>query len=157
MIGLNVFPLTDVPLKVSPKGNFPSNVILPETLLHVVSILKFRVTFGKAFNVISCLVEAVQLLASVTVTVYVVLLVGLTLVLGEVDPVFQEYEFPPLAVNVVDCPLHIGLFPLIPAVGFGLTVTDIVLLAVQPFASVTVKVYVVLDPGLIVIPAVDCQ
>ena len=54
--------------------------------------------------------------------------------------VFHKYDVPPLAVNVVLCPLHIVLVPDIDAVGKVLTVTNWLLVDVHPLALVTVTV-----------------
>ena len=61
-------------------------------------------------------------------------------VMGFAPPVFQVYVVPPLAVRVILLPLQIGALPLILAVGKGLTVTSVVVEAVQLLLSVTVTV-----------------
>jgi hypothetical protein len=84
--------------------------------------------------------DLVQPPVPVTVTVYVVLTVGLTVIAAVVAPVFQEYVVPPLAVSVVLAPLQIVVVPAMAALGNGLTVTAAEAVAVQPKELVTVTV-----------------
>ena len=76
-------------------------------------------------------------LPSVAVTEYVPELD--TVVELFVDPVLQLYDVPPLAVRVVDSPLHISVSPLMEAVGLELTVTLVLADPVHPLPSVTVR------------------
>ena len=65
---------------------------------------------------------------------------GLTAMAAAVAVVLHEYDVPPLAVNVVLCPLQIVLVPDIDAVGKAFTVTNWLLVAVHAFELVTVTV-----------------
>jgi hypothetical protein len=87
--------------------------------------------------------------------VYVVLLVGATVILAVLPPVLQLYVLPPLAVNTEVPPTHIDdgdAVILIVGVEFTVTVTVAVLLHPTPLDPVTV--YVVLLVGATVILAV---
>jgi len=97
---------------------------------------------------------AVQPLAFVTVTVYVVVEPGDTVILVVVAPVLHEYVPPPLAVKVAFCPLQIGDGLLMLAVGFVFTVKVLESVSVQPLAFVTVTEYVVVEEGETVMLAV---
>jgi len=108
---------------------------------------------GGAFTLI--LSEAVfeQPLPSVPVTVKMLLEVGEAITVApleafnEVDGL-HEYEFPPLAVNVVDLPEQIVVEPAVRfIVGFVLTVIVVVVVLVHPLALVPVTVYVVVRVG----------
>ena len=57
---------------------------------------------------------------------------------------------PPVAVSVVDEPLHIATLEPPPMVGRVLTVTITLALLLQPFPSVPVTVYVLVVVGLAV-------
>ena len=74
---------------------------------------------------------------------------GVTLIAVVVSPVLQAYEVPPVPVKVAVAPTQImplfGVVPefsvtVIPAVGSGLTVIVVVVVAEQLFALVTVTV-----------------
>ena len=73
---------------------------------------------------------------------------GVTVMAAVVEPVFQEYVVPPLAVSVAEAPEQIvpsfGVpevsVTVIVAVGRGLTVMVAMAVAVQPLAFVTVAV-----------------
>ena len=98
------------------------------------------------FDVTVILSVSVQLLPSVTVTVYVL---ALLIVAAALLPklLSQLYELPPLAVTLIDVVAHVSsvepvLF-VITAVGLLFTVTTISSVSVHPFASVAVTVYVV--------------
>jgi hypothetical protein len=95
---------------------------------------------GSGFTVTVILVFAWQPLASVAVTVNVVVVVGDTVMLVVVAPLFHAYVLPPLAVSAVLSPLQMTLSPVIAGVGNGLTVTVTLVLAWQPLASVAVTV-----------------
>jgi hypothetical protein len=97
-------------------------------------------TMGNAFTVTNCVLVDVHPLAFVTVTVYVVLALGLTLMATVVAVVDHTYDVPPLAVNVVLWPLQIVVVPVIAGVGKAFTVTVLLVVAVHPFAFVTVTV-----------------
>ena len=112
--------------------------------------------FGNGLTVTVTDVAAEQPLASVTVTEYVVVAVGLTVMEAVDCPLLQLYEEPPEAVMVVDSPLQITLSPVMAGFGNGLTVTVTDVAAEQPLASVTVTEYVVVAVGLTVMEAVDC-
>jgi len=112
--------------------------------------------------------DAEQPFASVTVTMYVVVTVGLAVGLAAVDelnPVdgLHTYVYglvPPVAVGdppiVVLVPLQIVLSEPASATGRACNVTVTVSDAEQPFASVTVTMYVVVEVGLAVgLAAVD--
>ena len=93
--------------------------------------------------------------AFVTVTEYVVVEAGVTVMLAVVAELLHEYEVPPLAVRVALAPLHIETVAgKMLAVGFEFTVTVRDIVAVQLFALVTVTVYVVVVAGFTVILAV---
>jgi len=82
---------------------------------------------------------ASQLLAPVTVTVYVVVVAGLTVMDGVVRPVFHKYDTPPLAVSVAPDPLQIeSEVEIICAEGAGSTVTTTDNICEHPLVSVTV-------------------
>jgi len=104
---------------------------------------------GSGFTMIVLIAVAEQLLAFVTVTVYVVVVAGLTVIAAVVAPVLQAYVPPPVPVNVAEVPEQmipsLLVVPevsatVIPAVGKGFTVIVVVELAVQPAALVTVTV-----------------
>ena len=98
--------------------------------------------------------ELVHPLASVTVTVYVVVEVGLTVIEAVVADVLQRNDVPPDAVSVAVSPTHAVSGPLMLQTGAGFIVTVTEHELVHPFASVTVTVYVVVEVGLTVIEAV---
>jgi hypothetical protein len=92
------------------------------------------------------LLVAEQLFPFDTVTVYVVVVVGETVILAVVGPVFHRYVEPPDAVNTTDFPVHIFTFsPACALSVFTETVTELV--AEQPLTSVPVTVYVVVLAG----------
>ena len=103
---------------------------------------------GNELTVTNRLAVAEQLAALVTVTVYVVVVVGDTEMAAVVAELFQLYEVPPLAVKVALAPLQIvTVAGAIAAVGLLFTVTKRLAVALQLLASVTVTVYVVVDAG----------
>ena len=78
---------------------------------------------------------------AVTVTLYDVVLVGVTVIEALVAPVLHKYVVPALAVNVVLVPAHTVVVPLIVAVGNGVTVIAVALDVVEhPVLFVTVTV-----------------
>jgi hypothetical protein len=95
-------------------------VVLPPLQMTDVPVM---LAVGKELTVTTWLAVAEQLLEFVTVTVYVALAVGLTVMAAVVAPVLHEYVPPPAAVNVVLPPLQITDVPVMLAVGNGLTVT----------------------------------
>jgi hypothetical protein len=96
---------------------------------------------GAGFTVTVAEHELVHPLALVTVTVYVVVVAGLTVIEAVVAALLQRNEVPPDAVNVEEPPTQIeGLFGVMLQVGPGFTVTVVEQELVHPFASVTVTV-----------------
>jgi len=85
--------------------------------------------------------EVLQPLALVTVTVYEVVVFGLTVIAAVVAPVLQRNDVPPVAVSVDEPPTQIaGLELAMLHTGAGVTVTVNEHELVHPFASVTVTV-----------------
>lgn len=82
----------------------------------------------------------------VTVTLYIVLAVGFTVIAAVVEPSLQLYVPPELDVKVVLLPVHIVLFPVMVGAKLLLTVTCTVAVPVQPL-SLAVTVYVVVLAG----------
>jgi hypothetical protein len=114
------------------------SVVLPPAQIVCVPLIE---AVGSVFTVTDAVSVSVQPLASVTVTVYEVVLPGVTITAAEVPrELLQLKEVPPLAVSVVLPPAQITCVPLIEAVGSVFTVTDAVSVSVQPLASVTVTV-----------------
>jgi hypothetical protein len=106
-------------------------------------------TVGPGFTVIRTEAVLVHPVASVPVTIYVVVVSGLAVTVAPVvadKPVAgdHEYETTPLAVNVTELPEHIidvvGKTDTV-AEAFDVTVTDAVDV-LHPLASATVTVYV---------------
>ena len=95
---------------------------------------------GNGLTVTVALVTAVQPAALVTVTLYVVVVAGLTLIVAEVKPVLQVYVAPPVAVKAVLFPAQMDKLPLMDAVGAGETVTVALVTEVHPVALLTVTV-----------------
>jgi hypothetical protein len=150
-----VLQLYDVPplaviVALAPEQIVPSLLVVPD--ISVTAIIGV----GNALTVITWVEVAVQPFELVTVTVYVVVVMG-DLVMAEVSsPVFQLYDVPPLAVIVALAPVQMipSLFIVpdvsateIEGVGSGLTVIVVEVVAVQPSALVTVTVYVVVVIG----------
>ena len=79
----------------------PSLLIVPE-----VSATVFTTT-GNGFTVMMVEDVAVQPLAFVTVTVYVVVPAGVTLMVAVLPPVLQAYEVPPVPVRDAVAPAQI--------------------------------------------------
>jgi hypothetical protein len=100
-------------------------------------------------------VDAEHVLASVTVTVYVVVVVGDTVMDAVPAVVLHEYPVPPLAVSVLLPPTHIAAgAAVIDGAGSVLTVTVLDAVAEQALASVTTTEYVVVVVGDTVVAAV---
>ena len=82
-----------------------------------------------------------QPFTSVTVTEYVVVATGETVIEAVVAPVFHTKDVPPLAVSVALCPVQIfTVAGDMDAVESGLTFTVRDAVAVHPLISVTVTV-----------------
>ena len=97
-------------------------------------------TVGKGLiRTILCAVF-VHPLTLVTVTEYVVVTRGITVIDAVVALVFHKYVPPPLAVNVVDWLRHNTLFPVISTAGSELTVTVLMAVPEHPLPSVAVTV-----------------
>ena len=118
---------------------------------------------GRAFTVIVELVVAEQPFEFVTVTKYVVVADGLTVIAAVVAPVLHKYAVPPEAVIVADPPAQrTPSFTPEPElsdtdvveVGRAFTVIVELVAAEQPFEFVTVTEYVVVADGLTTIAAV---
>src|ERR1019366_6323826 len=102
------------------------------------------VTVGTSFTVTFLVLILEQPLASVPVTVYCVVTVGLTTIGLEVEPLLTHvYDVAPDAVNVADASGQIPPPPAVVAiaiVGNVFVVTDSIALFLQPLASVPVTV-----------------
>ena len=85
------------------------------------------------------------------VTVYDVVIIGVTTMVAVVAPVFHVYVEAPLAVMVAEVPAQV-VAELAATVGVEVTVIVAVLSLVQ-LLTVPLTVYVVVDPGLCEIPA----
>ena len=97
------------------------------------------VAVAAAPTVTVCDALAEQPLASVTLTLYVVVATGATVIDALVAPFDHRNDVPPLAVRVTLAPAQLVLGPAIVAVGFGFTVTFTGVDApVHPVAAVTV-------------------
>jgi hypothetical protein len=116
---------------------------------HIVS-LPLIVMSGKGSTVIIFCAVPWQPLASVAVTLYVVVLAGVTVIDDVVAPLLQMYVTPPVAVNITLPPVHTVDGPDMLMVGNGCTVTVFCAVPWQPLASVAVTLYVVVLPGLTV-------
>ena len=79
-------------MSVGQKGGVPFTVI---------------VGVGSGLTVMVVEIDAEQLFAFVTVTIYVVVLAGVTAMAAVVAPVFQRYVLPPVAVRVAEVPTQI--------------------------------------------------
>ena len=100
---------------------------------------EFTVITGSGFTVTVAIAVLLQLLTSVPVTVYDVVLVGVTVMGFIVAPVLQEYVEAPMPVKVALAPLQIEAeFTVI--IGKGFTVTVATAVPVQPATSVPVTV-----------------
>lgn len=109
--------------------------------LQIVCVEGETCAFGRLFTLTVPLAIAVQLAALLTVTVYVVDEVGLTVIAAVVAVVLHKYDVPPDAVNVVLCPLHIAIEEgVTEAVGEVFTVTKRLAVAEQLAALLTVTV-----------------
>ena len=110
---------------------------------------------GTGFTVTVTEHELVHPFASVTVTVYVVVTVGVTTIEAVVADVLQRNEIPPVAVNVAGSPGQSGgTTQTMAHIGAGVTVIVVVHVPLHPLALVTVTVNVVVTLGVTVIDAV---
>lgn len=111
---------------------------------------------GDGFTVTVVEHELVHPNGSVTVTVYVVVDAGFTVIESFVEPVLQRKAVPPDATSVVEPPMQMdGLTGVMLQMGVGFTITVTEQEEVHPLSpSVTVTVYVVVTAGLTVIVAV---
>ena len=113
---------------------------------------------GSGFTITVFVHELLHPLASVTVTVYVVVTTGLTVIEAVVSDVLHRKDTPPDAVSVAELPIQIsGSGHEMSQTGSGFTVTVVEHELLQPFASVTVTVYVVVVVGLTVMEAVVAE
>lgn len=122
----------------------PPAVNMVDAPLQIVTFA-LVVAVGAVFTVITTVDVAVHPLEFVTVTVYVVVALGVATGVGEVellnDPEGdQAYDTPPLAANVVDEPLQILTADPALAIGKELTVTVTEFVEVHPFTSVPTTV-----------------
>lgn len=100
------------------------------------------------FTTTVCVVVALQFAPRLTVTSYVVVVVGLTLMLAVLPkPFVQVYEVPPEATNVAVSPTQSWLGPEMTAVGVACTFTVWLAVLEQLLPFVTVTVYVVVVVG----------
>jgi hypothetical protein len=116
--------------------------------IQITVLLVKAVILGPENTVTETVFELLQP-AVAPVTVYVVVIVGLTTTVAPVnEPGFQVYVVAPLPVKVAELPAHIAIgLAIAVTVGIGLTVNVTVFVLVQlPLAPVTV--YVVVIVGL---------
>ena len=106
--------------------------------------------FGNAFTVTVEIAAAVHPFAAVTVTVYIVVAAGLTVMDAVVAPVFHPYVPPPDAVIVALCPVQMFAFPEKAITGRAFTFITDDALFVHPFPSVTTTEYAEAAVGLTV-------
>ena len=143
--------MADVPVFAAFKLTVP--------LVQVVFGLAFAVIVGNGFTVTSTVVtvDVHPVKVLVPVTVYVVLVVGDTLVVFVFAVVLQLYVSAPDADSVVATPAQVVAFD---AATVGSALTSIVIVSVvvaQPDASPTI-VYVVCAVGLnVIVPVVVCD
>ena len=129
--------------KVLPVGALAVRVV--DVPIHIVLIPEIFTT-GRGNMVTSREAEAVQPIALVTVTLYVVATDGDTVTDAVVAPLLHTYDTPPEAVRVVDAPGQ-TFGPVMPAIGFALTLTVARVVAEHPRSLVTVTRYMVLESG----------
>lgn len=120
----------------------PAAVMVAEAPGQMLGTGHVMTHIGAGFTVTVFEHELVQPLASVTVTVYVVVTAGLTVIDAVVAPVLQRKDTPPDAVSVTEPPTHMdGLAGVITHTGGGLTIMVTEHDEVQPLSeSVTVTV-----------------
>jgi hypothetical protein len=127
------------------------NVIPPEAVSetespgHTGGTTHTIVHIGAGFTVTVVVQVPLHPLASVTVTVYVVVALGLTVIDAVVAPVLQRNDVPPEAVSVAESPTQIAGLDgeMLHVIGTILKITVAVAELVHPFTGlVTVTVYV---------------
>ena len=129
-------------LQLKVKGVTPAVTvrrILPLIESQSVGLTVVAVASGAGFTETVLVAVAVQPAALVTVTVYVVIPAGLTLIAEVVSPVLQAYQVPPVPVSVTLCPAQtVAGEGEIPAVGRNNGVSETQVLLEQPlFVTVT--------------------
>lgn len=126
----------------------PLAVIVVELPAQIVGEAADAVTVGVGVTVTATVFAPLLQPAVVPVTVYVVLVPGVTLMLEPVKPPgCHVYVVAPVTVSVVELPEHIFTGPDGVIVGLGFTVTTIVWAAPVHAPFVPVTVYVVVEPG----------
>ena len=119
----------------------PEAVSVAEPPIQITGLGQVILHTGNGFTVTTLEHELVQPLALVTVTVYVVVTLGLTEIEAVVAPVLQRNDVPPDAVSVDEPPTQIaGFAGVMLHDGSGFTVTVVEHELVQPLALVTVTV-----------------
>ncbi len=120
----------------------PEAVRVAEPPIQITGLGQVMLHIGTGFTVTIVEHELLQPLASVTVTVYVVVTVGLTVMAAVVAPVLQRKDVPPDAVMVDEPPIQIaGFAGVILHTGSGFTTTVVEQDEVHPLAPfVTVTV-----------------
>ena len=126
------------------KGPLPVMFVtesVPVSVAQVISV-SVMVNCGPPMSLMFTDAVSVHPFASVTVTVYVVAVVGFTVMAAVVAPVLQRKDTPPDAVSVVEPPTQMdGLEGVMTQVGGGFTITVTEQDDVHPLsASVTVTV-----------------
>jgi uncharacterized protein (DUF169 family) len=115
------------------------NVVEPPT--QITGLAGVMLHEGRGFTVTVVEHELLHPLPFVTVTVKVVVVIGLTVIAAVVAPVLQRKDVPPDAVNVAEPPTQItGLGQVMLHTGNGFTVTVVLHELLQPCALVTVTV-----------------
>ena len=133
----------------------PDAVSVDEPPIQIAGFAGVMLHTGNGFTTTVVVHELLQPLPSVTVTVYVVVTVGLTVIEAVVAPVLHRNDVPPDAVSVFEPPRQMDKLPQVMLhTGNGFTVTVVAHELVHPNALVTVTVYVVLDVGFTVMEAV---
>ena len=133
----------------------PDAVSVAEPPMQIIGLGQVMLQDGNGFTVTVLEQELVHPCALVTVTVYVVVTLGLTVIDAVVAPVLQRKDTPPVAVSVDEAPIQIdGFAGVMLQAGSGFTVTVFEQELVHPCALVTVTVYVVVVVGLTVMDAV---
>ena len=148
-VGDTVFglPVPKPPLQLYEVA--PPAVSVEEAPLQIVEGDALNVAVGFAFTVTVAVAVLVQPFPSVPVTVYTVVEDGDTVFgLPVPNPPLQLYDVAPPAVRVEEAPLQmVEGDALNVTVGFAFTVTVVVTVLVQPFPSVPVTVYTVVEVG----------
>ena len=105
--------------------------------LHIAWSLPAFAT-GKGLTATVMLSLAEHEFAAVTVTLYVEVVGGVTLMEDVIPPVLHKKDVPPEAVSVADCPWHIEISAPALTIGKLLTLTSTSSVALHPTALVTV-------------------